>query len=327
MQTSLKYFNRLKHLDKNALSFLALCEQIKLNLKWYKNMTQLLEIDELFKSNHAIAYKEITKKDIEIKYQPTTHQSQSTAIYVTPSRYQIIKNELMKSQQHLKAALPIPSRKFRTKLIMDLLKNKFETNWQISKSTSSKLSFYNSFKSKFNQEPYLNISKGFSRRYSTTQLRISAHDLEIEKGRYKQLPQHERICTWCKTSMDLNTIEDENHLLHVCDLYSRDRQKLILRLNRSTPNNLDTPTSTNHLITNTQHQFMALLSDPTSTDYTVNCICTYILKCFETRTKFQADRLIRAASLPTQQRIHAAHNEDEINHIIPIMNSEPDTVS
>ena len=326
MQTSLKYFNRLKHLDKNTLAYLALCEQIKLNLKWYKNMTQLLDIDELFKSNHVIAYKEITKKEIEIKYQPmSTHQRHLTATNATPLRYQISKNELKKSQQHLKAALPIPSRKFRTKHIIDLLKNKFETNWQISKSSSSKLSFYNSFKSKFNQEPYLNISKGFSRRYSTTQLRISAHDLEIENGRYKQLPQHERICTWCKTSMDLNTIEDENHLLYTCDLYSRDRRKLISRLNRSPPNNIDTPTSTNHSTTLIQHQLMTLLGDPTSTDYTVNCICTYILKCFETRKKFQTDRRIRTDTLQTQHRNHVTHNAHEINHIIPVMNSESDT--
>ena len=78
---------------------------------------------------------------------------------------------------------------------------------------SLKLSFYHLHKHKFAREAYLNDTKGFSRRYNTTQLRISAHDLEIERGRYANVPRDERICTWCNTSMGAKIVEDESLLL------------------------------------------------------------------------------------------------------------------
>ena len=41
-----------------------------------------------------------------------------------------------------------------------------------------------------------------------TKFRISAHDLEFEKGRYKNLPVNERYCKLC----DNSSVEDEVHL-------------------------------------------------------------------------------------------------------------------
>ena len=79
----------------------------------------------------------------------------------------------------------------------------------------------------------MNDTKGFSRRYSTTQLRISAHGLEIERGRYAEIPRESRFCNWCKTSMRVEVIESENHVLFECDLYADLRAKLISQLNKS----------------------------------------------------------------------------------------------
>ena len=124
------------------------------------------------------------------------------------------------------------SRKFRTWKIVDSLKNWFTIQWEKHKSTSPKLSYYNSIKSVFEREPYLDQCMGFSRRHCTTQLRISAHDLQIERGRYVNMPRKERICTWCKTTLGQNIIEDEKHTLFDCDLYSTIRKNLIDNLNK-----------------------------------------------------------------------------------------------
>ena len=76
---------------------------------------------------------------------------------------------------------PVKSKKFRTWRIVELLNEKFKKCWDHQKSTSPNLTFYNSIKSSFGREPYLNYCKGFSRRYCTTKFRIGAHDLQIER--------------------------------------------------------------------------------------------------------------------------------------------------
>jgi hypothetical protein len=50
-------------------------------------------------------------------------------------------------------------------------------------------------------------------------IRICAHNLEIEKGRYFQINRTERICKICN---DLE-IEDENHFLWQCEKYRKER--------------------------------------------------------------------------------------------------------
>ena len=77
------------------------------------------------------------------------------------------------------------------------------------------MSCYNNNKNKFAREVYLDVMKGFSRRYSTSKLRKGSHDLAIERGRYSN------------TSMEAEILEDENHVMHECDLYSDIRAKLI----------------------------------------------------------------------------------------------------
>ena len=45
--------------------------------------------------------------------------------------------------------------------------------------------------------------------------RLSAHNLEVETGRHKNIPVNERLCKVCKGS----SIEDENHFLWSCPIY------------------------------------------------------------------------------------------------------------
>ena len=43
----------------------------------------------------------------------------------------------------------------------------------------------------------------------------------------------QRICaSWCQTSLGVETIEDESHVLYVCDLHSKQRSKQVKNLSR-----------------------------------------------------------------------------------------------
>ena len=52
-------------------------------------------------------------------------------------------------------------------------------------------------------------------------LRISAHDLMIEKGRDINLQRQDRLCNFC------NEIEDEYHFLDKCILYQNQRNEAL----------------------------------------------------------------------------------------------------
>ena len=234
----------------------------------------------------------------------------------------IFHNDLSK----LVTAKPLPSKKFRMQRILRILSKHFANCWQYEKSTSTKLSFYNSCKQKFGREAYLDTSKGFWRRYNTTKIRISSHDLEIESGRYNMTPRELRICNWCKCSMRTDVIEDENHLLFECDLYAGLRSKLITRLNNAPKIESIIPLDTECTLKIDNRQLrpnlMKLLSqhtspnfNDTSTDaynyhhkmlsnknvkiitpeiesllhhcsYIINCVCTFICHAYETRQKY-----------------------------------------
>jgi hypothetical protein len=46
-------------------------------------------------------------------------------------------------------------------------------------------------------------------------MRISAHNLNIETGRFYNLDRHERVCSMC----NLNVVEDEYHFILQCEKY------------------------------------------------------------------------------------------------------------
>ena len=70
----------------------------------------------------------------------------------------------------------------------------------------------------FNKE-YLDVLKPGERKLFT-RLRSGAHKLYIETGRWKKIPRDERICRFC----DSGKIEDEDHVLWICDNFQRERQ-------------------------------------------------------------------------------------------------------
>ena len=76
---------------------------------------------------------------------------------------------------------------------------------------------YKNFKQSFEIEHYLNVlSSKF--RIVISRLRLSAHQLRIETGRYarNRTDRALRLCTLCDKS-DLD--EDEYHLVLVCPVY------------------------------------------------------------------------------------------------------------
>jgi hypothetical protein len=98
------------------------------------------------------------------------------------------------------------------------LKPKYNAVWKTEifidrpgKQYGNKLRTYRLFKNNFAFESYLDLDH-FNRNI-LIRFRISAHNLEIEKGRHQNIPLNERICKLCKLE-----IEDEIHFLLQCPI-------------------------------------------------------------------------------------------------------------
>ena len=91
----------------------------------------------------------------------------------------------------------------------------------------NKLKTYATFKSSFDMENYVKSINCQARR-NFSKLRISAHHLEIETGRYTRpkTPQSERLCKSCP----LNVIGDEKHFLLTCPRVYIERKLMFEKL-------------------------------------------------------------------------------------------------
>ena len=101
------------------------------------------------------------------------------------------------------------------------LEDNFQKWWRnsLDDPTLIRLRFYKKLKSEFDIESYLEMSS-YQQRRLIAKLRCSDHVLEIEKGRHKGTPSHERICALCH-----DEIEDEEHFLLKCNIYNSLRLK------------------------------------------------------------------------------------------------------
>ena len=106
--------------------------------------------------------------------------------------------------------------------------------WKKEKSTQNKLSFFNCIKPEFGYEEYLSTLPRNIRSH-VTRLRISAHTLKIETGRYNTKYDNARllqkVCDFCTEEGLADTllhelpffdpiIEDELHVLVTCPKYN-----------------------------------------------------------------------------------------------------------
>ena len=83
-------------------------------------------------------------------------------------------------------------------------------------------------------EPYLLHLKDRQKRAQVCRMRVSAHTLEIEKGRYKRNNEDTptpRNCKFCQ-----NQIEDEQHFLINCNKYVSHREKFFSVITNKVPN-------------------------------------------------------------------------------------------
>ena len=88
--------------------------------------------------------------------------------------------------------------------------------------TGGRYSLFSKLKKDFIFEEYLHIIKNPVHRQAYTQLRLSAHKLNIEVGRHHNVPRENRLCSSC----NMGVIEDELHFVLHCTRYSSLRKSL-----------------------------------------------------------------------------------------------------
>lgn len=117
------------------------------------------------------------------------------------------------------------SKNFGIYKFKNFLKNKlaeiYTKLWYKTKSSlkEGKLCTYFKLKQHFGFENYLSEITKFEYRKSICKLRISAHKLMIEVGRYVKIDRNERYCNKCTSG----EIEDEIHFLIKCHKYHQQR--------------------------------------------------------------------------------------------------------
>lgn len=129
----------------------------------------------------------------------------------------------------------------------------------------SKLYLYKNLKQNLRFEDYLRTSN-FTYRKLITKLRISDHNLNIEKGRHTNIPREQRLCLKCKT------LENEKHFILDC--------KLNMELRNNFFNNLDFNFSVKDL---SDEEKLIFILNP-STPSQVNKLGSYIKRSLELRT-------------------------------------------
>ena len=121
------YYKRLLNSPKNSFVFAALKEQKSLKLPWFKNIESLLKLDEIYNLDHVTAYRTIASNKND--YRKNKIKTSDTNIIIS------------KDKSKISNIKPLPSKKFRTQRIIDILTDHFVICWEHEKSHSSKLSF------------------------------------------------------------------------------------------------------------------------------------------------------------------------------------------
>ena len=183
---TLKYFERLQKLNNNSLVELAFREQRQMNLDWYKGIESVLRVDPCYTADHVTAYNNLS---IKSSHQTSTPISQSQ--HITTKEDFLIHNGF-KRRLPSQTVKPLLSEIFTKHVIIKSLKFKFKESWSSAINASSKLEFYKKIKQEFTKESYLDLVQNYYDRIHLTRLRISAHRLEVELGRWHKTPRPER---------------------------------------------------------------------------------------------------------------------------------------
>ena len=140
-------------------------------------------------------------------------------------------------------------------------------------TSSSKLRTYARFKSQFCQEDYLIVQKSKRIRSDFSRLRVSAHRLMIESGRYNKpnkIPVDKRFCIVCKDG----SVEDEIHFVCHCVVYNEKRSILFNTISDIFPKFTD--------MENDQ-KFVSIMTCFDGDSEAILLITNFISDCFEKR--------------------------------------------
>ena len=105
------------------------------------------------------------------------------------------------------------------------------TRWSESAGNYPKLRTYCIFKTSFSTEPYVKNILNRGHRSTIAELRSGILPLQIETGRYQQIPENFRLCMFCNDQV----VEDEKHFLFDCTLYNTVRLKFVKGLTEKYP--------------------------------------------------------------------------------------------
>lgn len=109
-------------------------------------------------------------------------------------------------------------------VIKNRILDQYYQNWYRQYiNNSQRLTSYCRFKHEFTLEPYHYRIHEKHFKIALSRFRLSSHDLEIERGRYSNIPREDRICKLCS----LNVVESAYNFLLVCPLYIDLRRKYI----------------------------------------------------------------------------------------------------
>ena len=160
------------------------------------------------------------------------------------------------------------------KIFHEILLNRYASGWynHISRDSPSgnKLHTFVKFKKSLKMEHYiLNCEPRLRRNF--TKLRISAHKLEIEMGRYSKpkVAPEDRKCQQCS----LNKVEDEFHIFMECPFYAMEHNKFITELEEFITFNFK----------RSEDVFYDILSSFSGDPEICKVICLYVNACFMKR--------------------------------------------
>ena len=126
------------------------------------------------------------------------------------------------------------------------IKSRFEVYWLNKVNLNkigddgldhNKLRLYKQLKGNFSMEPYLTLVKNRNQRFDLTKMRLSAHNLTIERLRYVRpsIPASKRVCKYCNHYAGEERVDDEFHAIIECQLSRVSRQTLFSEITNINP--------------------------------------------------------------------------------------------
>ena len=157
--------------------------------------------------------------------------------------------------------------KIYLKRIQERIKDTAFQRQETDISQNKKLNFFNILYKPNKRPSYVDHCKSKCDRSTLCKLRISAHTLSVERGRYLNIPKQSRICLCCNNG----DVEDELHFLLNCSTYKYLRDNIIKQLNNVLMNNKFILLSYNLLIS------ILNSNSPTVLQIVVNYLNEYLL--------------------------------------------------